>query len=293
MRLPPNRLFYFLPLLLFGCPSPSLSAQTWTTVWTPGNAPAAKTVTSASTREYKTNCYPCKEWEDYGDGTGKWVDSPAGSDPIDCGDGTDCACKECDGTGGLRTKPPGSSASRSTRALANAKATLPDDPSIVIYKCCGDTVYRTDKEGCCAKIVGGKTVYTVTGFPEKSDPCDCDFFQKWCKNGGASAVALTFCYNGKKFSCACGRTSSWSDGVKACMMAHEAKHKADDNLDCPSCEPRYANPINTTQYNDDHCTLYNETLTCLAQLPDDTPGKEDLIKLIKEAKGLGGCHKPI
>lgn len=28
------------------------------------------------------NCYPCKEWEAYGDGTGKWVHYPEGTEPI-------------------------------------------------------------------------------------------------------------------------------------------------------------------------------------------------------------------
>ena len=65
------------------------SAQTWTTVWTPDAAPAARTKMEPKTdHSSKTNCYPCKEWEDYGDGTGKWVDYP---DYTPCGT---CGCCE-------------------------------------------------------------------------------------------------------------------------------------------------------------------------------------------------------
>ena len=70
------------------------------------------------------------------------------------------------------------------------------------------------------------------------------------------------------------------------MMAHEAKHKADDNLDCPSCEPRYANPVNGQQYQKDHCALYNETLACLNMEPKDAEGRQKLIDLVTEAYNL-------
>ena len=105
MRLPPNRLFPWLPLLLFACFTPALAAQSWTTVWTPDNATPAKVVAKGGNHDSKTNCYPCKEWEDYGDGTGKWVFYPEGTEPIVCaGDTNDYTCRECDGAGDVQDK---------------------------------------------------------------------------------------------------------------------------------------------------------------------------------------------
>ena len=104
MRLPPNRLFYFLPLLFFGWPTPSLSAQTWTTVWTPGSAPATKAGTGSTNRNYNTNCYPCMMWDTYANNQkGGWEPMPFGTDPIRCkGDTNDYTCKVCDdGLGGI------------------------------------------------------------------------------------------------------------------------------------------------------------------------------------------------
>ena len=67
-----NRRVYWLPLLCVIWTVPA-SAQ-WTTVWTPDSAPAIRTTgADGDTHESKTNCYPCKEWEDYGDNKGKWV----------------------------------------------------------------------------------------------------------------------------------------------------------------------------------------------------------------------------
>ena len=87
------------------------SAQTWTTVWTPGSAPAPTHTKMEQEMEPEkdhkspTNCYPCKEWEAYGDGTGKWVLYPRGTTPNRCaGDTTDYTCKECDGKGEVRNK---------------------------------------------------------------------------------------------------------------------------------------------------------------------------------------------
>lgn len=66
MRQPKNnRRLYLLPLLFFACTGPTLVAQTWTTVWTPGSAPAAKTAANDDTHESKTNRPPCSEWDEY------------------------------------------------------------------------------------------------------------------------------------------------------------------------------------------------------------------------------------
>ena len=76
------------------------SAQTWTTVWTPGSAPAPTHTKMEQEMEpekdhhSETNCYPCKEWEAYGDGGGKWVDYPDGTE---CDAGDDKPGKCCDG----------------------------------------------------------------------------------------------------------------------------------------------------------------------------------------------------
>jgi hypothetical protein len=92
--------FYWLPLLCLIWTAPA-SAQ-WTTVWTPDSALAAKATTKAGTHESKTNCYPCKEWEDYGDNKGRWVDYPTNTSPRICPDDeTDYTCKMCDGNGGV------------------------------------------------------------------------------------------------------------------------------------------------------------------------------------------------
>ena len=74
MRPSHNWLSYWLPLVLFAWVATALAAQTWTTVWTPDSASATKATTKDATHESKTNCYPCKEWEDYGGGKGRWVD---------------------------------------------------------------------------------------------------------------------------------------------------------------------------------------------------------------------------
>ncbi|MGD9781675.1 MAG: hypothetical protein AB7V14_05920 [Kiritimatiellia bacterium] len=100
MRLPHDRLFFWLPLLLFAWAAPDLAAQTWTTVWTPDGAPVVRPAAKGDTRDYNTNCYPCKEWEDYGDGKGKWTYYPKGTKPTVCaGDTNDYVCKVCDGAG--------------------------------------------------------------------------------------------------------------------------------------------------------------------------------------------------
>ena len=103
MRPSHNWLSYWLPLLLFAWAATALAAQTWITVWTPDSAPAVRTTgTDGDTHESKTNCYPCKEWEDYGDNKGRWVDYPTNTSPRICPDDeTDYTCKMCDGNGGV------------------------------------------------------------------------------------------------------------------------------------------------------------------------------------------------
>ena len=106
MRLPHDRLFFWLAPLLFAWAAPDLAAQTWTTVWTPDGAPAMHPAAQGETRDYNTNCYPCKEWEDYGDGKGKWTYYPKGTTPTVCaGDTNDYTCKTCDGNGGVTNAP--------------------------------------------------------------------------------------------------------------------------------------------------------------------------------------------
>ena len=97
------------------------SAQTWTTVWTLDSAPPPTHTKMEQEMEPEkdhkspTNCYPCKEWEAYGDGTGKWVHYPEGTEPIQCdGDETDYACKECDDKGEVRNKENGTDCSTSS-----------------------------------------------------------------------------------------------------------------------------------------------------------------------------------
>ena len=106
MPLRPNRLSYWLPLLLFGWATPNLSAQTWTTVWTPNSAPAARAGTGSTNRDYRTNCYPCKVWDNYKDsGKGGWEYFPPGTEPIQCnGNTTNYACKVCNGGEGVQDK---------------------------------------------------------------------------------------------------------------------------------------------------------------------------------------------
>ncbi len=56
----PHRLWplLVLPLALW---TGAACAQTWTTVWTPDSAPAARTkMEPDNDRSYRTNCYPCK-----------------------------------------------------------------------------------------------------------------------------------------------------------------------------------------------------------------------------------------
>ncbi|NCA83116.1 MAG: hypothetical protein EOM72_10295 [Opitutae bacterium] len=104
MRLPPNRLFFFLPLLLFAGSAPALAAQTWTTVWTPNSTPAVRTTNADSnTHESKTNYRPCEVWDVYkNSGKGGWDPLPANTEPIQCaGDTNDYTCKVCDGIGGV------------------------------------------------------------------------------------------------------------------------------------------------------------------------------------------------
>ena len=98
---------WLAPLLLFGCPAPSLAAQTWTTVWTPGSAPATKAGTGSTNRNYNTNCYPCKMWDTYANnGKGGWENLPPDTEPIKCpGDTNDYVCQVCDGNGVITNAP--------------------------------------------------------------------------------------------------------------------------------------------------------------------------------------------
>lgn len=112
-----NRTLYLLAIFLLGGAVHALAGQVWTTVWTPDRTSTARanggegsttgrrrgTTDGGDTHDSDpTKCYPCKEWEDYGDGTGKWVYYDEGTVPTDCGNGTDYTCIFCDGEGGTR-----------------------------------------------------------------------------------------------------------------------------------------------------------------------------------------------
>ncbi|MGD9781673.1 MAG: hypothetical protein AB7V14_05910 [Kiritimatiellia bacterium] len=102
-----NRLYLWLPLLLFAGAAPDLAAQTWTTVWTPDGAPAVRPTAQGDTRDYNTNCRPCEVWDVYkNSGKGGWDPLPAGTEPIKCaGDTNDYTCKVCDGKGVVTNAP--------------------------------------------------------------------------------------------------------------------------------------------------------------------------------------------
>ena len=68
MHLLHNRLFFFLPLLLFAWTTPALAAQAWTTVWTPDSALAPSSGEGhlgQGSHKSNTNRPPCTEWDEY------------------------------------------------------------------------------------------------------------------------------------------------------------------------------------------------------------------------------------
>ena len=124
-----------MPLLLLACAFPSLAAQTWTTVWTPGGAPALKsgarsTDDHESDPDHSNECHPCKEWENYEDRKGgRWIKYDKGTPPTVCpGDTTDYACKECDGSGEVRDKDDGTdcNAGQGCGCCKNGKCWAPE-----------------------------------------------------------------------------------------------------------------------------------------------------------------------
>jgi hypothetical protein len=64
--------FVFALFLCGGIGATADQAQVQT--WTPNSASAIPPPGDDDSRKSNTNCYPCKEWEAYPDGGGKWVD---------------------------------------------------------------------------------------------------------------------------------------------------------------------------------------------------------------------------
>ena len=189
MRLPPNRLIDWLPLLLFACSTPALAAQTWTTVWTPNNATPAKVVAKGGDHDSKTNCYPCKEWEDYGDGTGKWVDYDKGTEPTDCGDGTDYTCKECDGAGDVKDKDDGAPCvtDENKNGCCQKGECEPGSPinSVAELESCPTLVPKPNYTPSVSDPACGPAIGSIPALPSMFDSCciDHDLCYGKCNSG--------------------------------------------------------------------------------------------------------------
>lgn len=105
------RLEHLVPLLyaLTLMATAPATAQSKATAWSSGGAARSQAGGNSGTHKSKTKCYPCKEWEDYGNGNGTWVYYPEHTAPTVCpGDTANYSCKECDGKGEVRnkSKPP-------------------------------------------------------------------------------------------------------------------------------------------------------------------------------------------
>ena len=268
MRLPPNRLFYFLPLLLFGWTTPDLAAQTWTTVWTPGSAPAAKTVTSASTREYKTNCYPCKEWEDYGDGTGKWTDLSDVPPSDTC---------------------PSSQHARKTQSNAGPGQTTLSDHDNPCKVCTnGEVTNKANSTECDPG--GGKSGKCCEGVcveipPAGIDPCawaigNNEFRKRFPKQFQpvTGPEGFIICIFGESYPCVppdnIPQAWKWAN-IDSCVQRHEQYHKDHSPIQCPPCGTGIGTYANAGTERHEECCAFFDTLLCLKDLLNAGPNNQN------------------
>lgn len=246
MTLRPNRLFYWLPLLLFGWTTPNLSAQTWTTVWTPGSAPAARVSAKDDTHDSKTNCNPCKIWDKGANsGRGGWANLPADTKPIQCkGDTNDYACKVCNGLGDP-TKD------KDDRSDCQVQMVLLEPG-----KCC---------EGECLPIPQ----------PGK-DPCEWAMDNKNLMSPvdqnrlarGSKTMGYVLCVFGEKYACTVPYNfpSSWGQDMKDCIMQEETNHLNSTTALCPPCIGMATYPTNSTAWKDEECVARSATFACMGGL---------------------------
>ena len=277
------------------------SAQTWTTVWTPGSAPPPTHTKMEQEMEPEkdhkspTNCYPCKEWEAYGDGTGKWVLYPRGTTPNRCaGDTTDYTCKECDGKGEVGSKKDGTQELGKAPSGANWKCCggQPIDPNwydccngkprhLYTEKCCCDKeVYDPTKQGCCkTENTTPSQLCRLTNNPEEdADPCSS------FEPRSSLTVGHVICYNGQPYACTFPQNypQGWPASVMdTCITRHEETHKSDPRrTKCYKCTT-YAAGAPPSNHDASECDAHKEELECAQGYPDDIPGIKEYIESIE------------
>ena len=297
-----NRRVYWLPLLCVIWTVPA-SAQ-WTTVWTPDSAPAIRTTgADGDTHESKTNCYPCKEWEDYGDNKGKWVYYPAGTEPVICvGDTNDYACKMCDGKGGITNRNDGYQLPGKAPSGAYLKCCggQPIDPNwygccngkpqhLYTEKCCCEKyVYNPKEQGCCKTECQEPDALPcrLTDNPEEdADPCSSYQPTK------STTLGHVICYNGKPYACSFPQNypPDWPASIMdTCIAVHEESHKNDSRrTPCFMCKT-YASGGDPNTLDAAECDAYTAELECVKEYSSDIPGLNDYIRSI-EARKLQFC----
>jgi hypothetical protein len=246
MRLPHNRLLYFLPLLLFGWRTPTLAAQTWTTVWTPGT-PAVQAAAKNDTHESKTNCRPCEVWNIYkNSGQGGWDPLPPNSEPIRChGDTNDYTCKVCDGKG----------------VVINAANGTDCDIQMVLMetgKCCDGECLPVPQPGVdpCTWALDNKNLMS----PADRSKLRC----------GSDTMGYVLCIFGEKYACTvpCNFPSSWGQDMKDCIMKEETNHLNSATAQCPPCIGMAKYPDGPTE-KDEECAARAATFACMETLTNE------------------------
>ncbi|MDY0144813.1 MAG: hypothetical protein RBS84_02330 [Kiritimatiellia bacterium] len=255
MRPSHNWLSYWLPLLLFAWAATALAAQTWTTVWTPDSASATKATTKDATHESKTNCYPCKEWEDYGGGKGRWVDLDEVL-PAECPTPTSHARRQ---TAEADSLPDHLNPCKICKA---GKVDNKDNG----FEC--ET--RTDKPGKCCDGV------CVEIPPEGTDPCawassNDDFRRQYPEQfhpvfGGEGYILCVF---GETYPCVPPDNIpiAWQRaGITRCIQEHEQYHKDHSPIQCPPCGTGIGTYADKATEREEECCAFFETLKCLNDL---------------------------
>ena len=232
-----------LSLLIFGWIVPNLLAQTWTTVWTPGSAPVEKTIAMDDTHDSKTECYPCKEREEYGDGTGKWVYTPEGGKPTACpGDNTDYACKVCDGKGNVVNATNGTNCAILMVVMESGK-------------CCNGECFPVPQPGVdpCSWALDNKNLMS----PVDQSKLQC----------GSDTMGYVLCIFGDKYACTvpCNFPSSWDQDMKNCILQEEINHLNSLTAQCPDCIGMAKYPDDQTQ-KDEECAARAATFACMEGL---------------------------
>ena len=233
----------FLPLVFFTCPPPSFAEPAWTTVWSPGGPPAARTTDSDSgsnTHDSAPKCAPCKVWDAY---SKDWDPLPEGSEPIKCpGDTTDYDCKECDGAGNVRNKNDGAEC----------------DILMVVMekgKCCDGECLPIPQPGIdpCAWALDNKNLMS----PADKNKLQC----------GSRTMGYVLCIFGAKYACTvpCNFPSTWGPDMKNCIMQEENNHLGSTTAQCPPCIGMAKYP-NVTAEKDEECTARAATFACMEGL---------------------------